>query len=272
MQDALRGEGHRIRMVELQSELIFSTFEPVVRFVLNQAAYCQFMVLNMRHVVSLDDVSLGLMMDLQNRLAESGVELVICNAGKFADGMVDKGFQVDELFVDDDAALEYCENKLLLGLLGAGNNAAKPVALRDTFLLHGLADSDLAWLDSHMPLRVTAAGEHVIRTDEPSDCLYLLLEGSIEVYLPSPSGGKAKRLDVFEAGRTFGEMGFLDGSERSADVIALETSTYRELSRELYERLGKERPDIKIHLLEQLSRQLAASVRKANIEMAAFRG
>jgi hypothetical protein len=139
-------------------------------------------------------------------------------------------------------------------------------------LLHGLLDADLAWLDSQMPVRVAAAGEQVIRADDPSDCLYLLLDGSIEVYLHSPSGGKAKRLDVFEAGRTFGEMGFIDGSERSADVIALEKSTYRELSRELYERLGKERPDIKIHLLEQLSRQLAANVRKANVEMAAFRG
>jgi len=272
MQDALRGKGHRIRMVELQSELIFSTFEPVIRFVLNQAAYCQFMVLNMRHVVSLDDVSLALMVDLQTRLAESGVDLLICNAGKFADDMVGKGFRVGELFVDDDAALEYCENKLLLGLLGSGNSASKPVELGDTFLLHGLVDADLAWLDSQMPARVAAAGEQVIRADDPSDCLYLLLEGSIEVYLPSPSGGKSKRLDVFEAGRTFGEMGFIDGSERSADVIALEKSTYRELSRELYERLGKERPDIKIHLLEQLSRQLAANVRKANVEMAAFRG
>ena len=66
-------------------------------------------------------------------------------------------------------------------------------------------------------------------------------------------------------------MSFLDGSERSADVVALETVVYRVIDRSLFERLGAERPDIKLHLLEQLSRQLSAHLRKANIEIATFR-
>ena len=272
MQDALRGKGHRIRMVELQGELIFSTFEPVVRFILKQAPYCQFIVLSLHHVVNIDDVALGLMLDLRNRLQGSGVEVMICNGDKFFEVLASKGFEEQTLFVDDDGALEYCENKILFSILGAKDAIIKPVALGDTFLLHGLAADDLEWLDHQLPAREAVAGQHLIRSDEPSDCLYLLLAGSIEVYLPAASGGRGKRLDVFEAGRTFGEMGFIDGSARSADVVALEPCTYRALDRNLYERMGRERPAIWMHIQEQLSRQLAASLRKANIEIAAFRG
>lgn len=271
LHDLLRGKGHRIRILELQGVLVFSTIEPVIRFILKQAPYCQYLVLNMRHVASIDKVALGLILDLLNKLANTGVELMICNAGMFADDMIGQGIERKALFIDDDSALEYCENGLLQGLLGTSERHTPPVQLADTFLLADMDPEELAWLDSQMPELRSVAGEHVIRSGDSDDSIYLLTSGSVGVYLPSPSGGKPKRLDVFEAGRSFGEMSFLDGSERSADVVALETVVYRVIDRSLFERLGAERPDIKLHLLEQLSRQLSAHLRKANIEIATFR-
>jgi CRP-like cAMP-binding protein len=71
---------------------------------------------------------------------------------------------------------------------------------------------------------------------------------------------------------SFGEMGLLDRAPRSADVIALETVKFRVLDRALFDRIGRERPDMKIRMLEQLASQLSANLRKANAETAAYKG
>lgn len=271
LHDMLRGKGHRIRLVELQGQLSFSTFEPVVRFALKQAPYCDYLILNMRHVANIDPVALNLIRQLQDRLADSGIELVICNAGLFADDMMTQGIDRKALFVDDDTALEYCENGLLLSLLQATELRSAAVGLADTFLMEGLDAAELAWLDSRMPEHRAAAGDHVIRAGEGGNCFFLLLAGSVGIYLPSSTGGKAKRLEVFEAGRSFGEMSFIDGLERSADVVALEPIVYRVIDQSLFDLMGAERPDIKFRLYERICRQLSANLRKANIEISAFR-
>jgi len=271
-QQTLRTSGHRIRVLELQGELIFSTFEPVVRMVLKQAPYCQYLVLNFRNVVSIDRVAAKLASDLQTSLAGQGVTMAICRAGKITQALAAQGMPDDLFFIDSDAALEYCENALLQVKLGNHWNAAPVVGLGDTFLFSGLGQDDLIWLDSVMSAGSANTGDVIIHAGDESDHLYLLLSGSVEVRLPSISGQAAKRLDVFFGGMSVGEMGFLDGSPRSADVIALEPSSYRVIDRPLFARLEHECPRIKIRLLEQLSRHLSANLRRANSEAMAFKG
>jgi glutaminase len=272
VQQTLRGSGHRIRVHELQGELIFSTLEPLVRIALKQAPYCQYLVINLRNVVNIDDVALKLLIDLRGSLGVQGVRMVICCAGSFASRLRKAGFPEEALFDDDDAALERCENALLTEVSGTGWIGARAVGLSGIALLSGLNGSDLMMLDAEMPARTALAGEYLIRSGDAGDSLYLLMAGSVEVSLPSDSGGKGARLDVFEAGMSFGEMGFLDGAPRSADVMALESVTFRVIDRALFDRLGQEHPDIKIRMLEQIARQLSANLRKANTEAAAYKG
>jgi glutaminase len=271
-QQTLRASGHRIRMLELQGELVFSSLEPIVRLALKQAPYCQYLVINFRNVTSLDDVAARLVAELQSSLAAQGVALVVCRASKLAAKLVAQGVPQGSFFPSSDAALEHCENSLLQGLLGANWDASPAVSLADTFLLSGLAADDLAWLDSEMDARAADPGAVIIRAGDLADTLYLLLAGSIEVRLPDESGRGVRRLDVLIAGMSFGEMGFLDGSPRSADVVALEQVRYRVIDRALFSRLGQERPHIKIRLLEQLAKHLSAKVRRSNAEAMAFKG
>jgi CRP-like cAMP-binding protein len=71
---------------------------------------------------------------------------------------------------------------------------------------------------------------------------------------------------------SFGEMGLLDRAPRSADVVALEPVKFRVIDRALFDRIGLEKPDMKIRMLEQMASQLSASLRKANTETAAYKG
>jgi len=272
IQQTLRASGHRIRVHELQGELIFSTVEPFIRIALKQAPYCQYLVLNLRNVINIDDVSLRLIVELHASLAGQGVQMMICHAGRFSQKLSQRRFPATALFDDGDAALEHCENALLTEVSGTGWIGARAVGLHNIALLSGLTGDELVWLNGEMPTRTAQAGEYLIRAGDAGDSLYLLLEGAVEVRLPSESKEKGTRLDVFEAGMSFGEMGLLDRAPRSADVLALEPVKFRVLDRALFDRIGLERPDMKIRMLEQLAAQLSANLRKANTETSAYKG
>ena len=57
----------------------------------------------------------------------------------------------------------------------------------------------------------------------------------------------------------FGEMGFLDGSPRSADVVAVTPVVARMIDRALFARLENERPRATIRLFEGLSSNAEAA-------------
>lgn len=268
----LRGSGHRIRVFELQGEMMFATFEPVVRMALKQAPYCRYLVLNMRYVVSMDEVAARLVVELAQKLDTSGISLIVCGTAKFTRDLDAAGFPSGSRFQDEDSALEYCENGLLEEIVGEDWNAGGLMRLEDTTLLSGLPPEDIAWLDERMPTLTAGESDALISAGDPADCFYILLSGSVVVRLISDWGGPDRRLDVFVAGMTFGEMAFLDGSPRSADIVALEPVVYRAIDRALFEQLDEERPRAKIRLLERISRQLSHNLRRANAEAAAYRG
>lgn len=270
-QKILRASGHRIRIIELQGELIFSTLEPVIRLALKQAPYCQYLVLDLRNVVDIDPVAMRLINELQQSLSTLGVQMMTCNCERFTRTFKQHGMAQLQL-VDDDTALEHCENRLLDEMAGPGWDTVNPVDLSGCNIFSELSEEEKLWMDANMASGVAKKGDFLIHAGDSAENLYCLLAGSVEVRLPSESGTSGKRVDVFQAGMTFGEMGFLDGSPRSADVIATEQVSYRVISKALFERLGEERPRVKILLLEYLSRLLSYNLRKSNAEAAAFKG
>jgi glutaminase len=272
LQQMLRTSGHRIRVITLQGELIFSTFEPVVRFALKQAPYCQQVILNFRNVIDIDDVTMSLIIQLHDSLSARGVSLVICFADKFLKSLRSHGMAQIPVFQDDDTALEYCENKLLDEIAGPEWHVVNSLPLADCLMLSGLTTAELNWLDEKMGKGESETGEYLIRAGDAGDRIYLILAGSVEVRLPSESGGFGKRANVFEAGMSFGEMGFLDGSPRSAHVIATAPVRYRIISRQLFDMLDVEHPNLKITLLKNLSLLLAANLRRASGEAATYKG
>lgn len=270
-QKVLRASGHHIRVLELQGALNFSTFEPVVRRALKHAPYCQYLILNCRNVVSVDAVAKDLILSLRQSLAAHEIQLHLCEAGCLQSSHEHGRMLPIICHPSDDAALEHCENHLLAKLIGPDWDESPPVAASETYLLSGLPADDLAWLEQAMATGVAAEGEFMIRAGESGNCLYLLLSGTVEVRLPGLESGTGKRIGVFTAGMSFGEMGLIDGSPRSADVLAYTASRYRVIDRALFDRLESERPLLKIRLLERLACQISENLRRTNLEMITFK-
>jgi CRP-like cAMP-binding protein len=138
-------------------------------------------------------------------------------------------------------------------------------------IFSSITDTDIAYLEEHMPVQSYSVGQSIISAGSAADELFVVIAGTVEVRI-TPTGTRLpQRLDVLTAGMCFGEMAFLDGSSRSADVVAVEDTQCRVLTREFYNKLDQERPGLKIAILDQLIRLLSTRLRQANVEISALR-
>ena len=97
-----------------------------------------------------------------------------------------------------------------------------------------------------------------------------MINGSVEVRLQL-GGDRHQRLDVFSAGMSFGELAFLDGSTRSADIVAMAAVDCGVIDRSFYNTLGEQYPSLKAKILNELALQLCDRLRQANLEVSALR-
>lgn len=266
----LRRYGERIRVMELQGSLLFSTFEPVVRELIRQAPYCQHLILNFRYVFSIDEVCLRMLRDVNQQFVTSGVRLVLCNTVRVGKSIAAAGLAEDAIFPSEDAALECCENEVLSKVMQDHSPESSLTHLAACTLFNKCDETEHRLLDEGMKSRNFAAGDMIIQTGAIADELFVVLSGSVEVRLKF-EGNRYKRLDVLSAGMSFGELAFLDGSPRSADIVAMSDVSCRIIDRSFFDELGAQHPVLKAKILNEIAIQLSDRLRQANIEISALR-
>lgn len=266
----LRRYGDRIRVMELQGPLLFSTFEPVIRELVKQSAYCQHIILNFSYVFSADEVSLRMLHEVSQQLAAAGVALLCCHAGRLAKSIAAAGISEDAIFPSEDAALESCENAVLERILPQHSVVPPRVELGGCALFAMCDEKELGLLDEGMEHASYVAGDLIIQSGSRADELFVLIDGSVEVRLQL-GNKRYQRLDVFSAGMSFGELAFLDGSPRSADVVATSNVSCRVIKWALFEQIGSDYPLLKVKILNEIALQLCDRLRQANIEISALR-
>ena len=265
--------GSRIRVIELQGELIFSTVELVLREVVRQAPYARHVILDCRRVTGGDPVSLEMLIRFGGRLAvaEPSVRLVYCNADRLRRELVAAGAAENSIFADTDAALESAEDLLLAELCGSDWHPPQSVPLAQCQLLRDCPPEDIEWLEQRLPSRHFKTGQRIVPAGESASEIFFIVSGAVEARLCLADGQNGTRVDVFAAGMSFGEMAFLDNSPRSADIIALESVTCRVIESALFTALEQERPQLKITRLTALARLVTANLRQTNRELVAMR-
>ena len=110
------------------------------------------------------------------------------------------------------------------------------LALHMGELFDQLDEPALRALRAELELVVLHGGEVVIRQGEPSDALYVVLNGLVRVVLEQGDGRWSKLYDL-RRGQTVGEIGILTGKPRTATVYAVRDSLLARLSRTGFERL-----------------------------------
>ena len=260
--------GSRLRLYHLQGPLMFASVEPVVRELMARAGEAEYFILNLRAVQSVDRTAARILARARTQLLAMDKVLVFAEVGAQYPALVDAGVERDAFFADDDFALEHGE-QLLLARHYPGTVSAATVAVADCALFAGFDLDELTYLQRLLSLRTYHKGQTIIAAGHASDELFVITDGAAMVSIPTHDG--IARLSAFATGMTFGEVGFLDHSPRSANITALVPVTCLVLSRATFAQLDRDAPAIKIKLLANLALGLTGMLRQANRELAVLK-
>jgi CRP-like cAMP-binding protein len=98
-------------------------------------------------------------------------------------------------------------------------------------------------------------GNLVIRTGDPGQDMYMVMTGVLEVRARSTSG-RSHVIETLGKGQVFGEMSFLNGRPRTADVAAVTDAEVLLITRDFLDRLMRGAPVVASRLPINLSMYL----------------
>ncbi len=269
---ALHEFGAAIKAYQLQGHLNFTTSEVVVHDILQGLNTTEYVVLDLKRVLDLNESACRLFYHLLLKLSDQGKFLIFTHAERFPvlrrfmKVKLDKRFE--ELFrvlADNDPALEWCENRLL-EKTATSTSLNGRVKHGDYDLFADFTQDELGTVATLLKRRSYQGGEAIIQIGDEARHLFLLARGSVSVLIPLASG-VSKRLATFSAGMGFGEMAVLDRAPRSAMIQADTEVECDLLAIEDLTQLGETHPTIKIKLLQNISLGLCRKLRKANREI-----
>jgi RimJ/RimL family protein N-acetyltransferase len=126
---------------------------------------------------------------------------------------------------------------------------------RKAEIFNHLPDGDLFHLARIAVLREYDSGTTLIREGGNADCLYILVEGEAE----ARSGGNL--LAKLGEGKIFGEMGLVEQTKRSADVVISQPSKVIEIQIPRLVRLMELHPRLGFIVMQNLARGLSEKLR-----------
>lgn len=143
-------------------------------------------------------------------------------------------------------------------LTGRGVTAAM---LRTLPIFAQTSEQALAMIaQAAMPRRV-ARGSFVVLSGEPTDFVYFVLSGSLNVQV-SDEDGREAILSILGPGAMFGEMGILDDEVRSASVLAVTPCVLVALTKFDFKRCLQENFDVAFYVMRKLAQRLRSADRR----------
>jgi len=134
-----------------------------------------------------------------------------------------------------------------------------PAVFRRVALFANLEPGQLQTLSRVATVRRYEAGETILRESDPGDQFFVIVRGSVKVFVDSPDGREVV-LTHLQAGDFFGEMALLEGETRSASVTALTEAEVVVLAREdFFAALAAD-----FSLAKKVLQALSARLRRAN--------
>ena len=129
-------------------------------------------------------------------------------------------------------------------------------------LFSGLSSAALAEIEQHGTVKSFRKNTIVINQDDETYSLYVILSGSVRVFISGEDGREAV-LNHQGAGDYFGDLALIDKQPRVASVMTTEASRFMIISREDFMACLSKNPEIAINLIKPMTsrmRMLARNV------------
>ena len=127
--------------------------------------------------------------------------------------------------------------------------------LGDLELFQGLDAEQLDHLNRLLRASNVPAGAHFITAEQPGESVYLLLEGTVKIYV-SKADGREVILAFLGPGDTVGEMSLIDSAGRSANVVTTEPSRLLWMDRSSFQSCLRGMAPLAVNLVKLLSHRL----------------
>ncbi len=269
--------GHRAAMVQLQGDLFFGTTDQLFSDLEKDLSTLRFLLLDLRHVQSMDFTAAHLFEQMKVRLAERGGELLFSGMPTGLPtrhdiehymeqlGLVRSGHGV-QVFDTRDSALEWMEDRILEAAGWTPQEEGPPLGLDDIEIFKGFDPVALVAIAGAVQEVTIPANGGIFFRGEKGDDLFLVRRGRVHALLPL-EGGKRHHLATFCRGDFFGEISFLDRERRTADAEAATSTDLYALSRERFDSLARANPALGGKLFEQLAYAVSYRLRAADTEL-----
>ncbi len=275
--EILKRDGGQGVFCELQGNLFFGTADQLFSQLEPDLRTSRFLLLDMRHVQSIDYTAVHLFEQMHARLAERGGQLLFSGmpSGVLEQrdferyleqmGLVHEGNGV-MIRETQDSALEWMEERILetAGVTAADQEGL--MELKDFRLFREFSADDLASLAGCIGELSLRQGEKAFCSGDTGDELYLVRRGTLRVLLPL-EGGKYHHLATVCRGGVIGELAFLDRGIRSADVDAKVDTDLYVLSRSRFNELARANAAMGVQVFARLALSIAESLRQTDAEL-----
>ncbi len=222
----LASEGKRIRVYELQGELLFGSAESVTLDMLSALAEVDYLVVDLRNVIAADNASVLVLSELCGRIAAEGKWIFFTDCAhlyrfkKYLHRDLSNKQEPDWLhFEDTDHAVEWSETQVIGAALDAGGEGALVTDLSHQYLCAGMTSEEIDLLRGAGERRRFPAGYRIFRTGDPAESMYFIFGGEVEVWVDTASGHRL-RLTTLGPGMVFGEVALANRTGRTANVSA----------------------------------------------------
>ena len=144
------------------------------------------------------------------------------------------------------------EIHMFRGVKQRGDKAQSPLTvLQELDIFSTFTEKEKKYLSAHSTTHFFKPGDAVVHTGDTNQSLFIIAEGVVSVQAKLENG-KVLEVASLGAGNFFGEMALLTGAIRTADIIALTATRLIEITREDFEPLLKEHPEI-FQLVDKVS-------------------
>ncbi len=267
----LNDEGHRIRVLELQGDLMFASAEIVVSASIQEAATADYFIVDFRRIASINEGAMNLLSYLVEHMDNSQKTILFTNIRdphNLAAVIRKKVPHIRDLPLlkhsDIDAALEWCEEQVLNGI---STTEREEVALCEQAFCTGFTEEELRHLENLLEPLTFEKDTCICRAGEPANDLYFIISGQVSVTV-SVDFRREGRITSLSSGSAFGEMGLLDHGLRSANVVA---DTHLSCLRLRYSALKEENSEmgrnVQLKLISNIGRALTLKLRQATTEI-----
>lgn len=131
---------------------------------------------------------------------------------------------------------------------GVKKPSSLSVLLRKVTYFEHLTDLELRQLIEVGYRQRLRVQEFLFRENEPGDAFYMILSGSVEVFVEAID----KHLTNLGAGKFFGELSLMLGIPRTASVRALEETILFAIDKEGFQKVLTERPDLSEQIIQEI--------------------